>query len=89
MWYEWFFDGIGTAIISFVLGALIGSYTGYKVGIKKSGHQKQIASDYSNQEQQMVTEEDNIIVVGKNHENIRQVQKAGKNSEQKQFGTIK
>lgn len=32
---RWLFDGIGTEIISAILGLLVGSYAGYKVGYKK------------------------------------------------------
>ena len=30
MWYKWFFDGIGSSVFSLVVGAIIGSFTGYK-----------------------------------------------------------
>lgn len=35
MWYKWFFDGIGSSVFSLVVGAIIGSFTGYKIGINK------------------------------------------------------
>ena len=35
MWYEWFFDGIGSTIVSLIAGAIIGGFTGYKIGIHK------------------------------------------------------
>ena len=39
---EWIFDGIGTAIVTFILGLLVGGSTGYKIAInKKSIKQKQ------------------------------------------------
>ena len=35
MWYVWFFDGIGSTIVSLIAGAIIGCFTGYKIGIHK------------------------------------------------------
>ena len=32
---EWFFDGLGTEIISLLIGILLGGVTGYKIGINK------------------------------------------------------
>ena len=46
---EWFFDGIGTEIISLIVGALIGGGVGYKIGIKKVFKQRQKAKDNANQ----------------------------------------
>lgn len=47
---EWIFDGIGTALIIFVLGLLVGSGAGYKIAInKKSINQKQKAGNNSSQ----------------------------------------
>lgn len=45
------FDGIGTAIITFVLGLLFGGTAGYKIAIKKNLKQKQKAGDHSTQAQ--------------------------------------
>ncbi len=46
---EWIFDGIGTSIVSLILGLLVGGGVGYKIGIKKSINQKQSARDNANQ----------------------------------------
>lgn len=47
---EWLFEGIGTAIVTFVLGLLVGGGAGYKIAInKKSTKQRQKAGDSSNQ----------------------------------------
>ena len=47
---EWIFDGIGTALIIFVLGFLVGSGAGYRIAInKKSINQKQKGGNNSNQ----------------------------------------
>ena len=32
---DWIFDGIGTAIITFILGLLGGDIAGYKIGVHK------------------------------------------------------
>lgn len=48
-WNEWFFDGIGTEIISLIVGLIVGGFGGYKIGSKNK--QKQIARDNANQNQ--------------------------------------
>ena len=50
---EWILDGIGTAIISGIVGTLIGGTAGYQIGIHKkiSIKQSQKAGDNSNQVQ--------------------------------------
>lgn len=45
---EWFFDGVGTEIISLIVGTVLGGTVGYKIGSKsklvqkKSNNSKQI-----------------------------------------------
>jgi hypothetical protein len=48
---EWFFDGLGTAIISLIVGVLTGGTVGYRIGIKKNtiAIQKQKAKDNAKQ----------------------------------------
>ena len=47
---EWIFDGIGTAIITLILGLLVGGTVGYKIGINKNIiRQKQKAGNNSSQ----------------------------------------
>ena len=47
---EWIFDGIGTAIVTLILGLLTGGAVGYKIGINKNiAKQKQKAGDNSSQ----------------------------------------
>ena len=48
---EWFFDGLGTAIITLIVGFFTGGAIGYRVGIKKNNIaiQKQKAKDNSTQ----------------------------------------
>ena len=48
---KWIFDGIGTAIVTFVLGLLVGGAAGYKVAIRKTLKQTQKAGDNSIQSQ--------------------------------------
>lgn len=44
---EWFFDGIGTALITLIIGLLTGGAVGYRIGIKNTNkvNQKQTAKD--------------------------------------------
>lgn len=47
---QWIFDGIGTAIISAIIGLLVGGFAGYRIGVKKTKIiQKQKADDGANQ----------------------------------------
>lgn len=39
---EWFFNGLGTAIITLIVGFLSGGVVGYKIGINKKTKTKQI-----------------------------------------------
>lgn len=87
MWYQWFFDGIGTEIISLILGLIVGGGIGYKIGISKNGVQKQEAADDSVQKQKMAIDANNSdnIIEG----NVIQKQKAGNHAVQSQVGEIK
>jgi len=44
---EWFFEGLGTAIITLITGLFTGGAIGYRIGIKKKSivNQKQKAKD--------------------------------------------
>ena len=55
---EWIFEGIGTAIITLILGLITGGAIGYRIGIKNTTkvNQKQKAGDNATQ-----------IQVGKNY----------------------
>lgn len=48
---EWFFDGIGTAIVSAIFGIIIGGIGGYSIGIRKTNKMEQKAGDNANQTQ--------------------------------------
>lgn len=81
-WYEWLFDGLGTAVISAICGLI-----SYKAAVKKASKQTQRAGDESKQEQKLtVTNREGEKGV---QSTIRQKQKAGDNSEQVQCGEIK
>ena len=83
------FDGIGTELLSLVIGGIAGGFAGYKIGIKKSGKQVQKAKSGAKQRQEMIVDSDIIVREKNNAQNsIRQTQKAGKNSEQVQIGRI-
>ena len=86
---QWIFDGIGTEILSLAIGAIAGGFAGYKAGIKKSGKQTQKARSGAKQRQEL-TVDGNAEAGGDSNvqNNISQVQKAGKNSEQVQIGRI-
>lgn len=48
---EWIFDGIGTMIVSGILGLLFGGVIGYRIGVRISIRQKQKGGDNANQSQ--------------------------------------
>lgn len=51
-WIGWVFSGIGTQILSAVVIFVVGAFTGYKVGVRKSSlRQIQKAGDNSTQSQ--------------------------------------
>lgn len=90
---EWIFDGIGTEIIgiviSLIIGALGGGAVGYKIGIKRTAKQKQLAGDDAEQKQELHIGESNANKnSSKSKTNIKQIQKAGNNAVQTQIGGI-
>ncbi len=46
---SWLFEGLGTEIVSVVIGLIAGGIGGYRVGIKKNIKQIQKAGDNTNQ----------------------------------------
>ncbi len=49
---DWFFSGLGTGIVTFILGSLVGGTAGYKIATKKNTiRQNQRAGDDSSQMQ--------------------------------------
>lgn len=45
---DWIFSGIGTEIISVIIGIIIGGIGGYKIGVRNKVKQEQMAGDNSN-----------------------------------------
>ena len=88
---KWIFDGIGTEIISLIIGLGVGGFAGYKIGIKHTSEQKQVADDSSKQRQELHIDEKSQTGTdsSKIQSSIKQSQKAGKNAEQSQVGGIK
>ncbi len=90
---NWIFEGIGTQIIgiiiSLIIGALGGGAVGYKIGIKRTAKQEQIAGDEAKQKQELHMDEIRTRKnISKNKTNIRQSQEAGNNVVQTQIGEI-
>lgn len=86
---QWIFSGIGTEILILLIGALVG-VVGYKIIRKNGGKQVQRAKRGAKQQQEMVIDSDVTDREKGNEQNsIRQIQKAGKDSEQVQIGRIK
>ncbi|MDR3272013.1 MAG: hypothetical protein LBT29_00820 [Flavobacteriaceae bacterium] len=48
---EWFFNGLGTAIIGLIVGTIGGSAVGYRIGINKHTQQTQKAGNNATQVQ--------------------------------------
>lgn len=88
MWYEWFFDGIGTEIVGIIIGLVIGGTVIYKFVTRNKSKQKQIAGDKSKQHQEFEVEID-AQEEGKTKSDIKQIQKAGNGANQTQIGRIK
>lgn len=87
--FEWFFDGIGTELVSLIIGAIGGGAVGYKIGIKRTSVQKQVARDNALQTQEIKMEKNDVRNSHvKSKTSIRQSQKAGNNATQIQVGGI-
>lgn len=88
MWYEWFFDGIGSTIVSLVLGAIIGGFTGYKVGIHHTVKLNQKAENSAEQKQIIKMAETFDSTESNHNTNVIMKQKAKNNAKQTQIGGI-
>lgn len=89
-WVKWFFDGIGTSIISLFIGAILGGSVGYRIGIHKS-KLVQTQKAGSDSEQFQVGKpsfelDSNSSESTDIKADCRQSQKAGDNSKQTQIG---
>lgn len=84
---EWFFDGIGTELVILIIGAIGGGTIGYKVGIKRTAAQKQVAGDDSEQAQEIKMGKNDVRNnPSKSKTSIKQSQQAGNNAVQTQVG---
>lgn len=84
---QWIFSGIGTEILIWAIGAIVGGLAGYKIGVNRSGRQNQKAKSGSKQRQELTIEGD--LQDGEKRSSkttIKQSQKGGKNSTQVQIG---
>lgn len=90
---EWIFSGIGTegisVVVSLIIGVLGGGVAGYKIGVKRTTKQKQVAGDDSFQKQELkIKAKDISQSVVKRKTTIKQTQKAGSNASQTQIGGV-
>lgn len=86
---QWIFDGIGTTIVSLLIGLIFGGISGYKFAIKKNSVQKQFAKENAHQRQEMEVELTDNLKEGKKSINFQQNQNAGNYSKQVQIGSIR
>lgn len=93
---EWFFDGLGTELVSMIIGLLLGAgaggIAGYKIGINKSVlKQNQKAGTNSKQKQigkSVVGFSEDELNIKSSNSKIKQNQKAGNEAVQTQIGGI-
>lgn len=89
-WVKWFFDGLGTEIISVIIGAVGGGLIGFRIGKRKSKFiQTQEAGSHSEQYQKgksVSKYENDGDKTRDSKSSFRQKQKAGDNSKQTQIG---
>ena len=89
-WVKWFFDGLGTEIISIIIGAVSGGIIGFRIGKRKNKfYQTQKAGSGSEQYQNgnLVSKSNNDFKNARDSSSsFRQMQKAGDNSRQTQIG---
>ncbi len=89
MWYEWIFSGIGTTILSGIVGVIIGGIGEYQIDIDNKGKQRQKAGDDAKQQQEFRLQDKNIKGENKIRNTIKQTQKAGDRAEQTQVGGVR
>lgn len=90
-WIKWVFDGIGTELLTGIIGLLVGGVGGFALGRRTKSRQTQNAEDSAKQKQSFkIDNGDETIRTRKQETNtIVQKQKAGNNSEQIQTGCMK
>ncbi len=80
--YEWIFSGIGTSILSGIVGLIIGVISGYKIGIHKSKIEQSQKAKLNTKQYQVGSRIDSEDTRNK----IIQKQEAGNDAEQIQIG---
>ena len=91
-WYSWVFDGIGTAIVSAILGLVLGGIGGFAIGRKSKSKQIQKANNNANQRQSADvdnTKNGDSKETTKTETFVVQKQKAKDNANQVQIGSVK
>ena len=88
--FQWFFDGLGTEIVSLIIGAIGGGLAGFHIGKRSKITQTQKAGNRAKQRQESTSENKNSAdkKSGKSS-SVKQTQVAGDNSEQVQIGGSK
>ena len=81
-WYEWVFDGVGTALVG-----LLSGFISYKAAVRKIGVQEQKARDEAFQKQNLDIDCHENNTTGTS--SIRQIQKAGNKAQQIQIGEFR
>lgn len=89
MWYVWFFDGIGSTIVSLIASAIIGGFTGYKIGIHKKIKLIQKAGNSSEQNQTIELNGESDDTNTSYNVNVNMEQKAKNNAKKTQIGGVR
>ena len=86
-WIKWFFDGLGTELLSLVIGALLGGVVGFRIGkSKRKFVQQQDGGSESEQYQRGSSKYETNRKAEDVTASFTQKQTAGNNSKQVQIG---
>lgn len=86
-WIKWFFDGLGTELLSLVIGALLGGVVGFRIGkSKRKFVQQQDGGSESEQYQRGSSKHETNRKAEDVTASFTQKQTAGNNSKQVQIG---
>lgn len=89
-WVRWFFDGLGTEIISLIIGAVGGGVIGFRIGKRKSKFIQTQEAGLGSEQYQEGKSGSKFKNDGKMAQDLkssfRQTQKAADNSKQIQIG---
>lgn len=81
-WYEWIFSGIGTSVLTGLLGLIIGGISGYQICKHKSKIKQFQKAGKDSKQKQFGSKN----IAGNNNNEVIQIQKAKDNAEQVQIG---